>query len=167
MAQVSIQVNSVGVSISGVTTRSNALAPQPVTVKTLPSYSNKDLYQLQLQDPDIKRFLHFWRTNQKPTVGQIAKESRAVKVLVKQWEKVQELGDVLYRVIHDGTETSHQLVLPQVLREKTMQALHDEVGHQGYERTLSLIQKRCFWPGMTVDIEKYCENCNRCMLAKS
>ena len=83
-----------------------------------------------------------------------------MKVLVKQWEKVQEMSDVLYRVIQDGIITVNQLVLPLVLREKTMKALHDDVGHQGYERTLSLIQARCFWPGMTVDIEEYCRNCN-------
>ena len=167
MVQVSLQVHSVGVSVSGVTTRSTVVAPQPTAIQTLPSYSHKDLCRLQLQDPDIKRFLHFWRSKHKPTVKQLSRESRSVKVLVKQWEKVQEMSDVLYRVIQDGISTVNQLVLPLVLREKTMKALHDDVGHQGYERTLSLIQARCFWPGMTVDIEEYCRNCNRCLLAKS
>ena len=88
MVQVSLQVHSVGVSVSGVTTRSTVVAPQPTTIQTLPSYSHKDLCRLQLQDPDIKRFLHFWRSKPKPTVKQLSRESISVKVLVKQWENV-------------------------------------------------------------------------------
>ena len=72
MVQVSLQVHSVGVSVSGVTTRSTVVAPQPTAIQTLPSYSHKDLCRLQLQDPDIKRFLHFWRSKHKPTVKQLS-----------------------------------------------------------------------------------------------
>ena len=60
-----------------------------------------------------------------------------------------------------------QLLLPEVLREQLLSAVHDQVGHQGVERTLALARNRCFWPGMIHDIEEHCRNCQRCMLAKA
>ena len=39
---------------------------------------------------------------------------------------------------------------------------HDEVGHQGRVRTLSLLRERFFWPGMQVEAK-----CCRCLKKKS
>lgn len=41
-----------------------------------------------------------------------------------------------------------QLAIPECLRPQIMESLHDSSGHQGRERTMALIKKRCYWPGM-------------------
>ena len=41
------------------------------------------------------------------------------------------------------------------------------MGHVGRDRTLSLIQSRFYWPGLTSDVEKWLTNCIRCQCRKA
>ena len=41
-----------------------------------------------------------------------------------------------------------QLVVPERLPIDMFKAYHDDLGHQGHDRTLSLMKRRIFWPGM-------------------
>ena len=45
--------------------------------------------------------------------------------------------------------------------------MHEGAGHQGFERTLALVKKRCYWPSMASDIENWMKCCNRCLVAKA
>ncbi|PIK41769.1 hypothetical protein BSL78_21379 [Apostichopus japonicus] len=87
-----------------------------------------------------------------------------MSLLVKQWDKIQEYEGLLYRSIEDGKKL--QLILPKVLQEEVLFACHDQCGHQGYKRTLSLIQDRCYWPKFSQDVASYCERCNECTRCK-
>ncbi|XP_062620887.1 multiple epidermal growth factor-like domains protein 10 [Saccostrea cucullata] len=60
-----------------------------------------------------------------------------------------------------------QLVLPECLRPQVMESLHDCSGHQGRERTVALVSKICYWPGMQADVIKWIERCERCKIAKT
>ena len=60
-----------------------------------------------------------------------------------------------------------QLVLPQKLRYDVFQALHDDLGHQGRDRTLSLVKQRFFWPGMDSFVREQVKNCGRCTRRKT
>ena len=44
--------------------------------------------------------------------------------------------------------------------------MHDFTGHQGIERTENLVRERFYWPTLHNDVEFYCRNCNRCIVAK-
>lgn len=79
-----------------------------------------------------------------------------------------EREDVLYRKTSrpDGGEEVLQLVLPESLQEEVLQQLHQGHGHQGIERTTELVRSRCYWPGMYKAVKKWCEECERCTLAK-
>lgn len=46
-------------------------------------------------------------------------------------------------------------------------SLHDSHGHQGKDRTVELVKRRCYWPGMVRDVERLCRECQRCILAKA
>ena len=48
-----------------------------------------------------------------------------------------------------------------------MQALHDEMGHQGRDRTINLVRERFYGPGMTKDIEQWVSNCKNCIKRKT
>ena len=47
------------------------------------------------------------------------------------------------------------------------QALHDDVGHQGRDRTTLLIKQRFFWPGMDSYIKSKVKACDRCIRRKT
>ncbi len=40
------------------------------------------------------------------------------------------------------------------------------IDSQGVERTTRLVQQRCYWPGMSSDIARWCQECERCQCAK-
>ena len=85
----------------------------------------------------------------------------------KHWAKLRVINDLLHRIIlSDDHIEIHQLILPSVMREEVLKACHEEMGHQGHNRTLQLVRQRCFWPGMSKDVDKWCAECERCTFAK-
>lgn len=60
-----------------------------------------------------------------------------------------------------------QLLLPATLRDEVLTGLHNNHGHQGTDRTTDLIRQRCYWPRMGQDIKRWCEECERCVVAKA
>ena len=60
----------------------------------------------------------------------------------------------------------HQLVLPQRLQGRVLRSVHDDMGHQGLERTLELLRERVYWPMMADDASKWVSRCTRCQVAQ-
>lgn len=55
----------------------------------------------------------------------------------------------MYRVVDDAFLGEHQqLLLPTCLVKPVLRSVHNQMGHQGIERTLSLLKPRCYWAGM-------------------
>ena len=48
-----------------------------------------------------------------------------------------------------------------------MAGCHDDVGHQGRMRTLSLLRERFFWPGMQTEAMQHVLKCTRCLRRKT
>jgi hypothetical protein len=51
--------------------------------------------------------------------------------------------------------------------EIKLRSLHDQMGHQGRDRTTSLIRDRFFWHGLTRDVEDWISSCDRCLKRKT
>lgn len=134
---------------------------------TLPGYSKAELSQFQESDPTLSVFKKFWRQQKKPTKPERLRLPRSVHSLLKQWPKIREKDGLLYRVIDDvHTGECHQLLIPTCLTDQVLRNVHDQMGHQGIERTLGLLRQRCFWGGMHEDVEQWVKQCQRCVLAK-
>lgn len=48
-----------------------------------------------------------------------------------------------------------QLVIPDKQKNTVLKELHDQMGHQGTDRTISLIRDRFFWPYMQRETEQH------------
>ena len=48
------------------------------------------------------------------------------------------------------------------LRERILTAAHDGHLHLGREKTLSLVEQRYWWPGLSRDVARKCQNCETC-----
>ena len=48
-----------------------------------------------------------------------------------------------------------------------MEAYHDDIGHLGIEKTLSLLTDHFYWPNQTKDVEQYIQTCPRCLKFKA
>ena len=56
-------------------------------------------------------------------------------------------------------EEVRQLGLPEILRERVLESLHNNMYHEGVERTLLLARTRFYWPGTHADTEKCIKSC--------
>lgn len=137
-------------------------------VTAMPGFSRQELSSLQNRDPTVGPVWKYWREGRMPGPKEREKLSMDTKELVRQWGRLVEKEGVLYRTIYPpgGGEEVFQLLLPQCLRERVLQSVHDDHGHQGVDRTLQLTRHRSYWPGMSKDVEEWCRNCERCILAK-
>ena len=133
----------------------------------LPEFIPADIATLQEHDPILSRVVYWMKRKESLTVRQIKREQKDVRKFLNQREKLFIENSVLYKRSNDETGEVHQLVLPECLREKVLESIHNHAGHQGVERTHSLLRKRCFWPRMMQDVQKWCKNCERCMIGKA
>ena len=76
-----------------------------------------------------------------------------------QWSPLQIYQD-------SSREQKKQLVVPQTTSKTILKQLHDDMGHQGIERTTQLARERYYWLDMTADILAYCKHCRRCIQPK-
>ena len=139
------------------------------TTSAFPMLSNTDLAALQEADPTISAFLSFWARGKEPDQQERQQLPRPVRDLFRQKERMVRHQGVLYRcsLRPDGGEEEYRVVLPEGMRGEVLQQLHQGQGHQGIERTTELVKQRCYWPGMRADIQKWCQQCERCTLAKA
>ena len=138
-------------------------------VSAFPTRTPDELRRLQQADPDIAPLLELVQLGQPPSSVEQTGWSWGARKLCGQWPRLVLRDGVLYRRIQPptGVEPRWQLVTPESLRSVVLQALHDQHGHQGRERTANLVAERCYWPGAYRDIQAYCRDCTRCGLAKA
>lgn len=57
-----------------------------------------------------------------------------------------------------------RLVVPEPCRREILELSHDipAVGHQGVQRTKTLIKEKYYWKGLGADVEKYIVGCSLC-----
>ena len=97
----------------------------PSAVSTLPGYTSQELANLQKADTVISRFLAFWRHGSKPDAHRIRQETRATKMLLNKWDRIQEIERVLYlRTQEPGQGEQIELLLPAELQLTVLTALH-------------------------------------------
>lgn len=139
------------------------------TMTALPGHSLSDLQTLQAGDPVIQEVLEYWRQGTRPGPLERKRLSAPALTLLGQWNRLVAREGVLYRKVFrpDGAEEFLQLVLPAGLRENVLTQLHQDHGHQGVERTTELVRQRCYWPGMSAEISRWCLECERCQVAKN
>ena len=98
-------------------------------------------------------------------------DSPDLKRLLKVRKKLVLKEGVLYRRVrieeNRRKDYLYQVVVPPSMMSTALKGCHDQVGHQGKDRTLSLIRERFFWPRMYKDVESYVGHCKKCLLRKA
>ena len=121
------------------------------------------LRKAQESDPFIGPVLECKKSGSKPPARELETLSPKTKCLFREWDRLTiESDDILYRT----TTVRKQLVLPGQYKEKVLKELHNDMGHQGVDRTVSLVRDRFFWPYMQSDIEHYVTKTCTCLKQK-
>ena len=74
---------------------------------------------------------------------------------------------LVFREVTINEEKRKQLVLPTEYRKTFLMGLHNEIGHPGIDRFISLVKDRFYWPGMNKAIEEWIQSCDRCIRRKT
>lgn len=134
-----------------------------------PPFSKQDLRDRQREDADLARVLFFVERHHRPSQRERTKETGSVLWLLRQWDKLEVVDSILYRVSKNPItrKKRHQYVVPLALREATLQGCHDEAGHQGQDRTFSLVRQRFYWTSMERNVRDHVRCCPRCVMGKT
>ena len=146
----------------------DAAETEVIATSTFPSLTPVDLCKVQTEDPDVALLRKWVVSGSKPTVRQLYQQPVEVRKLLRKWDRLVIADDVLwYKVRSSDNEDLKLLVTPKGMREQILSSVHDSAGHQGIDKTLSLLQKRCYWPGMEAFVRQWVKQCERCQVAKA
>lgn len=121
-----------------------------------------ELRKAQGDDPVIGKVRKYVMEGQWPHLSGMNWRD-GTSVLARERRKLYVSKDgILYR----KSATRTQLVLPTVFHQLVYRELHEEMGHLGVERTLSLVRDWFYWPHMKRDVDHYVTRVCSCLKHK-
>ena len=135
------------------------------------SSSNINWMKEQRADPNLTVIIKLIESGQLQKRKLHGKDTPEVKSLLRIRKGLKLVKDILYRKTYTDNSSSKkiqwQLVVPKADRSRALAGCHDDVGHQGRMRTLSLLRERFFWPGMQTEAIQHVLKCTRCLRRKT
>ena len=135
------------------------------------SSSNINWMKEQRADPNLTVIIKLIESGQLQKRKQHGKDTPEVRSLLRIRKSLKLVKDILYRKTYTDNSSSKkvqwQLVVPKAYRSRALVGCHDDVGHQGRMRTLSLLRERFYWPGMQTEAMQHVQQCTRCLRRKT
>ena len=129
--------------------------------------SSRDWRKAQRNDPNLKHITDQLEAGSRVLAPRTQTNHSVDRRYFKDSDRLFMAHDKLYRKAEVNGQEFQQLVLPMAFREVVFRAFHDDLGHQGRDRTTSRIKQRFYWPAMDSDIQQLVRQCNRCILRKT
>ena len=158
-------IESLAVSETAHSTASAEAVPEKLLQAS--GLSTKDWRKAQAEDPTLNFIIQHLKKGSRKPASQIRANPTFDARYFKDWEKLYLCQDVLYRKGNVSHQEFQQLVVPLSLQGEIFRALHDDLGHQGRDRTTSLIKQRFFWPGIDSFVKDKVRSCDRCIRRKT
>ena len=94
--------------------------------------------------------------------------SHDAKAYGNQQKDFTLLNDMLFinDTLKGSTDTALWFLVPACKRQAALYLCHQDVGHQGRDRTYSLLQERFWWPKMRMQMMMALQNCEKCKIYK-
>ena len=165
--------------LTGAVTKSSLIESVSCSAKVIPTELDRDTGKLsdinwtkeQRLDPNLGVIIRLIESGQLTKRKLQGKDSSEVKSFLRNKKSLKLVKDALYRKSFSDNSTSKktlwQLVVPKLFRERALLGCHDDVGHQGILRTLSLLRERFYWPGMQEEATQHVLKCSRCLRRKT
>lgn len=122
-----------------------------------------------LDDPSLKAIIEILQ-NEEDNLDPVYRTNFEIRQLWNLKDTLVVKSGILYRQWFIIPENNYKLLLvvPKSLRKDLMYQLHNKrvAGHLGRDKTLGSIRKRFYWPGMSSDVERWCQNCIVCAWRK-
>ena len=123
----------------------------------------------QQADPDLQQLYDWKRLNSLPPKEARSTLTRPVQRLLADWAPIEIRDGVLVRQTKEpGTGMDvHRVLVPGGKAQGLWAQYHRASGHASSERTLSLIRRRFYWPGMVTDSNAWAKDCVECAISKA
>ena len=127
----------------------------------------EQMAEFQGSDNQIGPILQWVKDSKFPSKSILYRvKSKATRKLFYQLDRLVLKQGVLHRLYINEDMEYHQLVLPQRLQGRVLRSVHNDMGHQGLERTLELLRERVYWPTMADDASQWVSRCTCCQVAQ-
>ena len=117
----------------------------------------------QRADPNLTAIIKLIVSGQLQKRKLHGKDTPEVKSLLRIRKSLKLVKDILYRkTCTDNSsfkKVQWQLIVPKAYRPRALAGCHDDVGHQGRMRTLSLLRERFSWPGIQTEAIQHVLKC--------
>ena len=121
--------------------------------------------QVQGKDPTLRNWIHHVKLGRKPKMSDLQPSPTSL-ALIRNYNSLFLRDGILQRRIQiDGTDRT-QMVVPGDMVPDILRTLHNNFGHPGRDRLISLVKDRFYWHGMNNDIDSWIKNCHRCLRRK-
>ena len=128
---------------------------------------NIDWREEQRQDQTLGRVIELVESSFQPRGEESSREPVEVQKFMREWKRLHLEDDILYRTAFLDGEEVRQLVVPEHFKDIALIGVHDDVGHQGKDKTLWLARQRFYWPGLEKSVIEKVEGCGRCIRRKT
>ena len=122
----------------------------------------------QKEDPELNAVLQWLETKKKADLRTLLGECIMSKEGQMVWRNCQNftsLQGTLY--LHSTPKGEDEdlllFVVPKAHWTAALNGCHRDAGHQGHDRTLSLLQELFWWPGMAKQMRQVIKACRHCL----
>ena len=141
--------------------------------KKFHNLANSDWVEAQQRDPVIPHVIA-WINRSKDDKRNLAQYLDGSNALISDYDKRFYVARQKEFAIHDNllnvrvtptnsVDSAPVFVVLMGKHQTTIDVCHRSVGHQGRDRTLSLMKEHFWWPGMSQALIKAIANCGRCI----
>ena len=147
----------------------DALSRHPVNLVSVDLQVNKkELSQAQSTDPVLKPVNDHLSTSDAPPPPSGIWRTFPHKRFKQLWSQLCVLDGLLCRKRQTATtDSKYLIVVPQSLHKHFLSIAHEASGHQGSDRTFSILSDSVYWVGMTRDVNHHCSHCFKCQVTKA
>ena len=129
--------------------------PQPSTSSVLPLPSSDDIIKEQIDAPELQIWWNSIKHKKTPLPGH---PQRKLFLAHSSQISIDNSGLLIFRLNADATPLT---IVPASLRPTFLHFFHDlpTAGHFGRQKTLTQLQRHCWWPSMPADVDQYVQAC--------
>ena len=125
-------------------------------------FQQMDWREAQHCDQTLRKWIYHVKSGKKPRMCDLPSSSHSLALIRNFYSLMIENGILKSKVTVSDT-LRKQIVVPNDMIRVFLKNLHNDFGHQGRDRVISLVRNIFYWNGMNSDNDHWIKNCHQCL----